>query len=188
MFERYSKQARRAIFFARSEAIHRRAPFISTAHLLLGVACEEDSRAVIASSLKENLVAICALLNMPHRPCSDVPYLHQLNIKLDQDAKKALAFAALESDPDGRKEIDTDHLLRGLLRFPNDASHALNSVSIDLSGTRAASCRLRGEPQSPEITRAISETIRPALRSALLKLAIIGIVGILVVLILHWIN
>lgn len=183
MFERYTEQARRAIFFAHSEAVHRRAPIISTAHLFLGIASEEDSRSAVAGSLKEHIVTICALLQLPHRPCSDVPYLHHIDLHLDQDAKRTLACAAIESDPDGRKIIDTDHLLRGLLCFSNEASRALNSVSIHLADIRAASIRFHGEPQSWEVERTVSKKVKPARKSSLPKLALIGIVGSFIALV-----
>src|SRR5690242_7947405 len=37
MFERFTEQARRAIFFARYEASHYGSPYIETEHLLLGI-------------------------------------------------------------------------------------------------------------------------------------------------------
>ena len=150
MFERYAGHARRAVFFARFEAIHRRATEISTAHLLLGLSWDEDSRAVLSVPLKDKLVDICTLLGIPHRPCTEVPYDRNVNIHLDKESKMALTYAAEEAELDRQPRIDTDHLLRGLLRFPNQACTALEAVQLDLATVRMASIRHRVEfPPEP---------------------------------------
>ena len=46
MFERYTEQARRALFFARYEAFQVRSAWIETEHLLLGLFQEEQSPTV----------------------------------------------------------------------------------------------------------------------------------------------
>jgi ATP-dependent Clp protease ATP-binding subunit ClpC len=150
MFERYTEQARRAIFFARFEAIHQRSNEISTKHLLFGLSWDEDSRAVAVGSLKDKIVELCALMGNPHRPSTDVPYNSRIDIPLNRNVKMTLAYAAEESNKDQQFWIDTDHLLRGLLRFPNDASSALESIPLDLARARAASKRHRiGFPPQP---------------------------------------
>ena len=181
MFERYTEQARRAIFFARFEAIHRRAEAISTAHLLLGLSWDEDSRAAVVGSLKDKLTDICAALGISLRPSTEIPYDRNGDIPLDNKSKMALAYAAEEADLDGQFWLDTDHLLRGLLRFPNEAGTALESVKLDIATLRAASNRHRIEfPPAPapalmSISTAFRQTpgmvARPFLTVAVLALA-----------------
>jgi len=67
------------------------------------------------------------------------------DMKLDSDSKKSLAYAAQEADKDDSYTIDTDHLLRGLLRFPNEASAALSSISLDLATVQTLSRRNRAD-------------------------------------------
>ena len=68
---------------------------------------------------------------------------------MDTDAKKTLAYAAREVDWEGSYWLDTDHLLRGLLRFPNEAAHALQKIGVELEAARAASLenRMKVSPQ-----------------------------------------
>ena len=56
-----------------------------------------------------------------------------------------LAYAADEANLDQEYWIDTDHLLRGILRFPNEATAALQSISLDLDKAREASKLNRAE-------------------------------------------
>jgi ATP-dependent Clp protease ATP-binding subunit ClpC len=191
MFERYTQQARRAIFFARFEAVHRRAEVISTVHLLLGLSWDGDSRAVLAVPLKDKLIDICALLGIPHRPCTEVPYDRNIDLPLDRDSKKTLAYAAEEAEKDGQFWIDTDHLMRGILRFPNKTNAALEAVQLNLGTVREASKRYRAEfPAEPppfpipirkSLVQGPDMVARPFLTVSLLAL-----VQILVLLLLAW--
>jgi hypothetical protein len=54
MFERYTEEARRAIFFARAESLFRKAPAISVQDLLLGLTREKKSRANYISELSSH--------------------------------------------------------------------------------------------------------------------------------------
>ncbi len=151
MFERYTEQARRAIYFARIEAVHQRAKYISAAHLLAGLDWEENSRADAIGHLKENAVKLRSLTGIPHTPSTSTPYKQDANTPLDREAKMALAYAAQEADADQQYWLDTDHLLRGLLRFQNKTSSALQSIQLELKSARTASARHRIEvPPRPD--------------------------------------
>lgn len=151
MFERYTEQARRAIFFARFEAIHQGTKVISTAHILAGLDWEEDSRANAVGRLKENAAKLRSLVGIPYRPSTSTPYTEKLDIPLDREAKMALAYAAQEADADQQYWLDTDYLLRGLLRFQNRASAALHAIQLDLESVRIASERHRAVvPPAPD--------------------------------------
>ena len=130
MFKRYTDEAKRAIYFGHIEAVHRDERSISTRDLLIGLTWERGTRADKISALKEDAVARRAMLGIPHLPITTLPYMRKAEIPLDQEAKKTIAYAAKEADQDGQYWIDTDHLLRGLLRFPNAASGALAGVDL----------------------------------------------------------
>jgi ATP-dependent Clp protease ATP-binding subunit ClpC len=145
MFERYIEQARRAIFFARYEASCQSAEKISTAHLLLGLLREGASRAEAVGPLKDNEVQIRTALSIPISAVKPNKASLMRDLSLDDNSKKVLAYAAEESDFDKEYWIDTDHLLRGILRFPNEATNALESISLNLDEAREASKRNRAE-------------------------------------------
>jgi hypothetical protein len=150
MFERYTEAARRAIFFAHFEAVHRRERFICAGDILTGLTWEASSRACQIASLKQHAVALRALLMIPHLPSTSTPYRQKNEIPLDNGAKKALAYAAMEADEDREYWLDTDHLLRGLLRFSNNASDALAKVGIKLNSVRTDSIAHRQQSPSPQ--------------------------------------
>jgi len=189
MFERYTESARRVIFFARFETLFHRAGAISTAHLLLGLNREEKSHAGIAVLIKDHIVELCAQLGIPYPSDGKVPYDLSVDVPLDKNSKLALAYAAKEANKDWQYWIDTDHLLRGILRFPNETSKALESISLDLATARAASKRHRAEfppERTPFLT--LTRILFEPLKMAFLKLAILALVLLVGGLVLHWVN
>jgi len=146
--ERYVEATRRAIAQARCEALERDAKAITAADLLAGLGYEEDSRAQRAGLLKANAWYLRWLSGLPQlpSPTADGDCEDKANqLELDLDAKRALAFAVLEADRDREYWIDTDHLLRGLLRFPNKAHFAVLKTELHLHEIRVASRRDREE-------------------------------------------
>jgi len=145
MFERYTEQARRTVFFARYEAGVQHAEKITTAHLLLGLVREGGWRAEAITPLQANATQLRSLLDLPvsANPLSRAD-LNQ-DLRLTDDAKRVLAYAAQEAGTDNSDDIDTDHLLRGILSFPNEAATALQSLSLDLATARFASRAHRAE-------------------------------------------
>jgi ATP-dependent Clp protease ATP-binding subunit ClpA len=189
MFERYTEQSRRAVFFARYLAGHQKAASITTAHLLMGLAWEEDSRASEIGSLQKQKVRFYEMfaVSLPFTKASK----HQMqgDMPLENNSKKALACAAQEAELDGEYWLDTDHLLRGLLRFPNEAANALESLSINLDDLRAASRRHRLEfpPQRFAALRRVRKWKRAG-KKFLVELAVIALVFVLSQLLLQWLN
>ena len=186
MFERYTEQSRRVVFFAHYEAVQRSSARVTTAHLLLGLIREKDSRANIVGSLTAKILDPCELLGIQPRPATQVPFDKKLK-PLDDNSKKALTYAAQEADQDHQYWIDTDHLLRALLCFPNEASPALEFIPLDLALVRAASKLHREEcpPRRTPFWRVGGIWFEP-LKQALLKLAMMAIVGLIAVLVLRW--
>src|SRR5580658_1453226 len=133
MFERYTEESKRVVFFARYEATQRGSDRITTAHLLLGLIREKGSRADVVGSLRAKIPDPCELLGIQHRPSIQVRFEEKKGPPLDANSKKALAYAAAEADGDQQYWIDTDHLLLALLSFPNQATPALESIPLDLA-------------------------------------------------------
>lgn len=121
LFERYAADAKMAIYFALIEALHRNEKFISVGDLLVGITWDSESRASKIVSVKELAISLRSSVGIPHLPSTSQPYKRGAHIPLDDDAKKAVAYAAEEADQDRQYWIESDHLLRGLLRFPNNA-------------------------------------------------------------------
>jgi hypothetical protein len=134
-----------AIFLAHIEAVHRNEQSISVGDLLVGITWDSESRACKIAPLKEQAVMLRSLVGIPHLPSTPLPYERGAAIPLGDDAKKAVAYAAKEADRDREYWIDSDHLLRGLLRFPNNAAEALLRANIHLDSLRSASVHNRNE-------------------------------------------
>jgi len=149
-FERYTDGAKRAIYYARLEANHLNADAIAPEHILAGLSWESDSTLSGIAPLKELAISLRAHLELPHLPSTSHPYLRDRDIPLTQEGKKVLAYAVMEADRRRDYWIDCDHLLRGLLRFPNVTSHVLEETGINLSSVRSASeLRSQKHPRTP---------------------------------------
>lgn len=142
MFERFTERARRAVFCARYEASFHSAGEITAAHILVGVMREAESRSVGASFLKGHETDIRSTLGIP-LPSGKASIDLKKDLPLDRNAKMVLAYAIEEAELDESFYIYVDHLLFGLLRFPNEATDALKSISLDLAKARAASKLIR---------------------------------------------
>jgi hypothetical protein len=155
MFERYTDEAKPAIFFARTEAVVRNESTISAKDLLPGLAREEKSRAHQISSRKARDADLRSALGIaPFPPQIDRSLLEpNTALPLDGDAKKTLRYTAQEADLDHEFWIDADHQLRGLLRFPNAAADALAKLDVGLEAMRAASIRNREEFPSRQVPK-----------------------------------
>jgi ATP-dependent Clp protease ATP-binding subunit ClpC len=189
MFERYTEQARRSIFFARYTAGCQRAAHISAAHFLIGLCHESKGRASEIASLKGRAPELCALLGLQWPIGTATKEQLRADMPLDNNAKMALAYAAQEADSDQEYWIDTDHLLRALLCFHNEASPALESVPLDLASLRTLSRRHRSEfpPARTPIVK-ISWLWLGPIKRALVKLAILALVGLIAGLVIRWLN
>jgi hypothetical protein len=167
VFERYTESTRRAIYFARLEALRRGDAAITVADLLAGLSLDEGTRAERIGSLKQNayylrwLAALPPLPALPAYADGDLPEVEALTgaaldaclaesrAQLDPEARRAFGYAILEADRDRNYWIDSDHLLRGLLRFPNRAHFAVLKTELNLGKARRAS-RLDREKFLPQ--------------------------------------
>lgn len=111
-FERYTENARRVIFFARSEAIWLSSLYIEPEHLLLSLL--RENRAVVVRFLEsekaiesiQNEIANQATARERDATAKDLPW--------SMAADRALSRAEAEAESLGHKHVDSEHILVGL--------------------------------------------------------------------------
>jgi ATP-dependent Clp protease ATP-binding subunit ClpA len=133
MFERFTEQARRVIFFARYEASQLGSSFIEVEHILLGILREDktligkffpDPSSIYDSILHEIKLKYDHKAKAP--PLIDVP--------LSSGAKRVLQCAAEFSQHFSHDYIGSEHILLGILNENSTVSQMLRERgwSIDL--------------------------------------------------------
>ena len=121
MFERYTEDARRALFFARYEASQFGSVTIDPEHLLLGLLRLKESPASpflarlpdIRSGLAKGKATISTSVEIPFSPAS----------------RRVLQVAAREADGLQHGHIGAEHLLLGLLADPSTVAGELLAAS-----------------------------------------------------------
>jgi hypothetical protein len=152
--ERYTEAAQRAIFYAFCEVVDRNADVITVADLLAGLCREEGTRADRVSSLKEHALYLRWLSGLSALPMQGPGGDYEECAEqtgFNAEVARALSFAVKEANRDWEYWVDTDHLLRGLLRFPNRAHFAVLKIEVNLKLARAGSRRDRKEFRSAEV-------------------------------------
>jgi hypothetical protein len=129
MFERYTENARRVIFFSRYEAAQRGSPFIETGHLLLGVLRES------APLLRELGITTVEPIAEDCRKTLESKGAVEGDLPLSNASKRVLAYAAEEAERQS-KWIGPQHLAMGLLREGDTASEILKRHGITLEQLR----------------------------------------------------
>jgi hypothetical protein len=114
MFELFTENARRVIFFARYEASQYGSPYIETEHMLLGLLREDQ--ALIGRFLGPTNVAAAIRTEIERQITSRERISTSVEVPLSQESKQVLTLAAEESDRLGHRHVGTEHLLVGLLR------------------------------------------------------------------------
>jgi hypothetical protein len=114
MFERYSERARRTIFFARYEASQFGSPYIETEHLLLGLLRED--KALVNRFLGSHAVVEAIRKQIEGQAVPREKVSTSVDLPLSHDCKNVLTYGAEEAERLNHKEIETGHLLLGLLR------------------------------------------------------------------------
>jgi hypothetical protein len=128
MFERYTEQARRAIFHARAEAVRCNAPSIDPSHLLLGVLMEQ-SEGLVRALPYDAAQALFARA----RPAPLLPAELQSRgeLPLSYESKRVLAYAAEDADRLKHLHIGPEHILLGLLREDDRSQELLKEHGVD---------------------------------------------------------
>lgn len=138
--ERYTGDTQRVLIFAKQEALRRGQTLVTPADLLAGLMEEEEHRAARIASLKPNATYLRWLVELPQLPMRIENSFIDIGLAdFDSEARQALAYMVLEADRDREYWIDTDHLLRGLLCFPNLADFAVLKIEVDLHSVRRGS-------------------------------------------------
>jgi len=130
MFERYTEKARRTIFFARDEAGSFGSPYIVSEHLLLGILRERHDWLLSAGDSMKLVEDIRSIL--PHNE----KIITSVDLPLSHSVKVCLAYSAEEAELMEHNNIDTGHMLLGLLRTETPISAALNRYGITLDSLR----------------------------------------------------
>jgi ATP-dependent Clp protease ATP-binding subunit ClpC len=132
MFERYTDQCKRAIFFARQTALRLGATAIDSGHLLLGLLTEKETCA-------DTVFRLQALL--PEEAEQQAFEIKQPMMKgtipLSNDGKRAIAYTAFEANRLRDYWIDTEHLVLGILREESSSAAAkLRAIGLELESCR----------------------------------------------------
>ena len=160
MFERYTQQARRVIFFARYEASALDCDYIHPEHLILGLLREDKSLfGHMAFSEKEAIRRECEGVF----PKTDQRRSTSVDIPLTHEAKRSLSYATEEANDLNHKDIDTGHLLLGLLRVEKCAAgDLLRRHGFDLTTVRKRIQNFRESSHARVIDR-LNESFEPEL-------------------------
>jgi len=135
MFERYTEQARRVIFYARYEASQFGSKYIETFHLLLGLmreVPEQQPRFLGGEAQMPEFIAAVRAICVP----GGKPYATSVDLPLSHPARRVLAFAAEESQRAEQTFIGPIHLLAGLLREKGQEAAVLERFGITLDRIR----------------------------------------------------
>ena len=151
MFERYTEQARRALFFARYEAFQRGSPEIGTEHLLLALFRDEQS--VTARVFARGGLSLAEVQRqVDDRTSQLAPLSESSEAPFSSDAKRVLHCAAQEADRLLHSRIGTEHLLLGLLREERcTGATILNGRGLRLATVRDQIVQMLSTTSAPPI-------------------------------------
>jgi tRNA-Thr(GGU) m(6)t(6)A37 methyltransferase TsaA len=142
MFERYTEDARRTLFFARYEATQLGGMTIEPGHLLLGLLHEGRASDLVPRGLDDARSAIAAGMQPGARvaAAAEIPF--------SAPAQRVLILAAEEADALKQSHIGAEHLLLGILRQEDStAARYLAAAGVRLQGVREKASKGRtGDP------------------------------------------
>lgn len=148
MFEKYTEEARRVIFMARYEASQTGSPEITAEHLLLGWLRQT------ALGQAQDFLSTAARDSIRKQIEAQSPQKEKISTSVDlplnREAKRVLAYAAEESQRLGHQDIGIHHLLLGLLR----EEKTLAADLLRQHGLTVAN--LREKTQHPQIAATVS--------------------------------
>jgi quinol monooxygenase YgiN len=166
MFERYTERARRVLFFARYEASQLGSTAIDTEHLLLGLL--RENQGVASRIFEQARVDAMAVHVEIHDAAAGRPKIAtSVEIPIAKEAKAALEHAAAEADGLRHPHIGTEHLLLGLLHYPESAAGGiLTRAGMRLGSVRESVVSLLapGEKSAERHVVLVQVTIRPELQ------------------------
>jgi uncharacterized protein (TIGR03435 family) len=138
MFERYTENAKRTLFFARYEAGQSGAPSIDTLHLLLGLI--REPQAITARIFAEAGLSLPDVRREIYQVAGNGPPIStSREIPFHYDVQNALRAAAEEADRLLHDHVGPEHLLLGLLRIEESgAARLLTEKGLRIAPVRDA--------------------------------------------------
>jgi ATP-dependent Clp protease ATP-binding subunit ClpC len=180
MFERYAVDARRAIFFARHEALQFGAAKIEPGHLLLGLLREPQFRANMLFGLKGHADDFRNRIECECPRSTSHPEGMELELRLSDSNKRVLAYTAMEADELGSRTIDTSHLVLGLLRENEPiTTKLLQNAGVTLEMARETIERSMASRSDSVPDRKLMSPVLGITMILLVLLAIYGIVRLI---------
>jgi ATP-dependent Clp protease ATP-binding subunit ClpC len=129
MFERYTEQARRVIFFSRYEASQFGSPYIEPEHFLLGLLRE---RASLGLLLPATLTLDAARRELQAASPVQRKTNTSVDLPMGHAVKRILAYAAEDAERLNHRHIGTQHLLLGMLHEETRATAMLRNHGVVL--------------------------------------------------------
>ena len=159
MFERYTDKARRVIFFARYEALQYGSRTIATEHILLGLVRGDKTIPTRFFPFRTNFSVEAIRREVEERIVLRERIPQSSELHLAPETKRVLIFAKEESERLQTGNIDTEHLLLGLIREENSiASEILDEHGLHLKTVREDVARAGGYPKFFALDRLKKET------------------------------
>jgi ATP-dependent Clp protease ATP-binding subunit ClpC len=114
IFDRYTDDAKRSIFFARYEAAKRGSERITPVDILLGVCRDENTRIARLTRIRQSWEQYRSEIYQRFPPQQELP--KDKDLPLDNPSKRILAYAAEEAVKMKEWWLDSSFLILGILR------------------------------------------------------------------------
>jgi ATP-dependent Clp protease ATP-binding subunit ClpC len=126
---RYTKKARRVVFYAAEEAMRDMSNEVTPQHLLDGL-LRADKPVAVRFGLPT--------IGWVHDELSNVRHESQkaIGLALSEGAEQVISIAAEERERLGHKHTGTEHLLLGILRSRSDAARLLHQQGVTIDRVR----------------------------------------------------
>lgn len=165
MFELYTEQARKVVFFARYEASLFGSPTIESEHILLGMI--RGDRKVLQRVLPDSSAIEGIRKHIEDRVPVREKIPTTIDLPLSDECTGILSHAVEESQSLGHRHIDSIHLVLGILREENClAAKVLKGLGLGLTALREETRKSR-EPETASGRPLISTWSSSAGRTAL---------------------
>ncbi|MBC7807961.1 MAG: hypothetical protein H7145_17670 [Akkermansiaceae bacterium] len=148
MWTKFTRRARRAVFFTQEEASRMGQNDVGPEHLLLGLMREQDTAAsYVLRQIRIAPQEIRAAVEKASTP--DDPRAGR-DAQLKLEAKRAIDLAYDETLHLGQSVINTGHILLGILREGGIAAQVLQRNGVALDSARTALRKFDSEGNSEE--------------------------------------
>jgi ATP-dependent Clp protease ATP-binding subunit ClpA len=163
IFDEYTPEAKRSVFFARSMARQLGSDTVEGMHLLLGIAREDIAllNRFLSTSVSENTLQ--SELTSP----GEAPQ-RTAEMTFSGESKRVFLLAEEEATRMSQQKVGIEHLLLGLLREENSlAAHALRERGADVLRIRGQlAIRPHSPPETQERVRRQMERLRKIIAGA----------------------